>query len=330
MLKYLTHKLRTQSINEDNNLHEKIDGHDSGTESDGDLDAQEDFQHEPDIELSMSSRHDTTSPTDTACSSESPAMLGQAHLMYDQHSSEEELEVINGPLSVAAAAASILVIPTTTSAASESSSAEPEEVFDDSPKRASSTLLETRKRSLAHSSDDEVRNLLEPVPAPVNFRTSPPLEALKPNRSHVYRATTPLILTETSRGIESIKISCDSSSNNIPSSSTTITSSSLSLSTSSSTTSILNMNHSHRSNSKNSPSSALSMDVRSVSPPAKLFHCAMSPRRRPPRTHHAPQRLQRPHRPCLDFDKMQQLKARSVTSWRHNNEHTGELSVFCW
>lgn len=76
-----------------------------------------------------------------------------------------------------------------------------------------------------------------------------------------------------------------------------------------------------------SPSSALSMDVRSVSPPAKLFHCAMSPRRRPPRTHHAPQRLQRPHRPCLDFDKMQQINTRSVTSW-HNPEHTGELSVF--
>lgn len=107
----------------------------------------------------MSSRHDTTSPTDTACSSESPAMLGQAHLMYDQHSSEEELEVINGSASVAAAA-SILVVPTPTSVASESSSVEPEEeVFDESPKRANSTILETRKRSLPHSSDDEVSRL---------------------------------------------------------------------------------------------------------------------------------------------------------------------------
>lgn len=136
------------------------------------------------------------------------------------------------------------------------------------------------------------------------------------NDNQLSRSATPLILTESGHGIESIRISCDSP--------------------------------------------AISMDVRSISPPAKLFHCAVSPRRRPPR--HAPQRLQRPHRPCLDFDKMQQvnfipiiilsiseictymndkanncifffllkLKARSVTAWRHNNEHTGELSVFCW
>lgn len=47
----------------------------------------------------MSSRH-TTSPTDTACSSESPAFLSPQSnlLLYDQHSSEEELEVINGKL----------------------------------------------------------------------------------------------------------------------------------------------------------------------------------------------------------------------------------------
>lgn len=213
---------------------------------------------------------------------------------------------------------------------------------------------------------------MEPVPAPpVNFRTSPPLEALKPNRSHMFRATTPLILTETSRGIESIRISCDSNNTNNNCTSTATgnnliisnneANNCISSSTSSSavtalvspllsytsSANLINLNNSHyihpvphyhhhlHHNSSNSsctssPSSALSMDIRSVSPPAKLFHCAMSPRRRPPRNHHAPQRLQRPHRPCLDFDKMQQLKARSVTSWRHNNEHTGELSVFCW
>uniref|UniRef100_A0A182SRJ8 Uncharacterized protein n=1 Tax=Anopheles maculatus TaxID=74869 RepID=A0A182SRJ8_9DIPT len=77
------------------------------------------------------------------------------------------------------------------------------------------------------------------------------------------------------------------------------------------------------------PTLVTNMDIsRSVSPPAKMFHCAVSPRRRQSR--HQQQRLQRPHRPCLDFDKMQQLKARSVTTWRHSNEHSGELSVFCW
>lgn len=92
-----------------------------------------------------------------------------------------------------------------------------------------------------------------------------PLEAFKFHRAHVQhiqqRATTPLVLSESGRGIESIRISCDSP--------------------------------------------VIQTDLRSISPPAKLFHCAVSPRRRPPR--HAPQRLQRPHRPCLDFDKMQQV-----------------------
>ncbi|XP_055386087.1 uncharacterized protein DDB_G0287625 isoform X2 [Condylostylus longicornis] len=455
----------------------------------------------------MSSRLDTLSPTD--CSIESPAtsiMTQTAHLLYDQHSSEEELEVINGPSSIAAAAAAALTLSsedvnkilsergTAESVASETSSIEPE-VFEteSSPKRASSTTIsETRKRSLPHSSDDEVRNLLESVPTPVNFRTSPPLEALKPNRNLnlMFRATTPLILTETSRGIENIKISCDSNStkdshnsstqdflcdqnfdfgacggisgtnnsandndnilnshhlhnqhlnnhsnhhqhhhhhhqnlnnstNLINNSTNNITTTNLSLTTQIETTNpnntissivtstvnespttssaignslnnLLNSNgkyniekpppfrlleeknfnisdriggirhfnhfipyhHNHHqfygNNSNTSSSitqlipsnavnktatmvsiSASSSDVRSISPPAKLFHCAISPRRRPSRTHHAPQRLQRPHRPCLDFDKMQQLKARSVSSWRQN-EHSGELSVFCW
>merc|ERR1712226_520366 len=38
----------------------------------------------------------------------------------------------------------------------------------------------------------------------------------------------------------------------------------------------------------------------------------------------------RPHniqRPCLDFEKMQQIKKRVVTSWRPQG---AELSLFCW
>lgn len=109
----------------------------------------------------------------------------------------------------------------------------------------------------------QVRNFLENIPAPVvNFRTSPPIEALKPHRSTImYRSKTPLILSDCGRGLENIKISCDSPK--------------------------------------------ISMDVQSISPPAKLFHCSVSPRRR--HIKHANQRMQRPHRPCLDFDKMQQV-----------------------
>lgn len=196
--------------------------------------------------------------------------------------------------------------------------------------------------------------------APVNFRTSPPLEALKPHRGHIIqRSTTPLILTDSGRGLEHIRISSSSSI-----SSTTSSLSSLGgggggggamygvlgggLPTCDSPATVNSSHHhqqhhqQHHQTSNNlallSTTSGMGQDMavatnsameisRSVSPPAKVFHCAVSPRRRQPSRQ---QRLQRPHRPCLDFDKMQQLKARSVTTWRHSNEHSGELSVFCW
>lgn len=46
------------------------------------------------------------------------------------------------------------------------------------------------------------------------------------------------------------------------------------------------------------------MDTQSVSPPSKLFHYSVSPKRRQIKSI---QRLERPHRPSLDFDKMQQV-----------------------
>lgn len=128
--------------------------------------------------------------------------------------------------------------------------------------------------------------------APVNFRTSPPLEALKPHRGHLllnhqhlnsrnsphqplivqHRSTTPLILVEAGRGIENIRISCDSP-----------------------------LTTSNGSGSSSTPSSS-SLDLRSISPPAKVFAVSPRHRNRTPRNHQL-QRLQR--RPCLDFDKMQ-------------------------
>eukprot|EP00090_Calanus_glacialis_P018176 TRINITY_DN28193_c0_g1_i1.p1 TRINITY_DN28193_c0_g1~~TRINITY_DN28193_c0_g1_i1.p1 ORF type:complete len:323 (+),score=66.76 TRINITY_DN28193_c0_g1_i1:36-1004(+) len=44
-----------------------------------------------------------------------------------------------------------------------------------------------------------------------------------------------------------------------------------------------------------------------------------------PRKRSRTSRVQHIQRPCLDFEKMQQLRARAV-SWRHG----GELSLFCW
>lgn len=102
--------------------------------------------------MNSSSRQDT-SPSDsvTLCSSESPP-LG----MYDQaHSSEEELEVINGPSP--SKVLSDLYQNGSNGDVTNSCSVAATNV-EISPKRCcSSTLLEKRKRSLAHNSDDEVR-----------------------------------------------------------------------------------------------------------------------------------------------------------------------------
>uniref|UniRef100_A0A182YCJ0 Uncharacterized protein n=1 Tax=Anopheles stephensi TaxID=30069 RepID=A0A182YCJ0_ANOST len=517
---------------------------------------------------SLSSRQDTVSPTDTACSSESPAFLGPSSshlLLYDQNSSEEELEVINGgagdvgscaievgsvsgvpsrmsggitgmlpimnphaddddedeeeeeeeeeeeddatediveddvdedrdyaspatattPTAMGSTAATIIEsvtgggagamdtsssTPSSNSGSSivrggqfmaiggacDDSGAEPLDDFAEelssltavpsvplTPSSATklistgagkrlgsvSSLLEKRKRSLAHNSDDELHHHHQdelqpeetPLSAPVNFRTSPPLEALKPHRGHIMqRSTTPLVLSEGSGaaptngllpsagssllssaasslsslsgtgisgfygpgssssnnnnsngvnggsgggggggagglrfGLVRRTIGCDSpltavchrNSTNPPphgggasslgsglSTTTRTSSSSTPSSLSSAPASLVRLVAGTGSSPEPcgvGPTLVTNMDIsRSVSPPAKMFHCAVSPRRRQSR--HQQQRLQRPHRPCLDFDKMQQLKARSVTTWRHSNEHSGELSVFCW
>nr|XP_017021824.1 uncharacterized protein LOC108074327 isoform X2 [Drosophila kikkawai]XP_017021825.1 uncharacterized protein LOC108074327 isoform X2 [Drosophila kikkawai]XP_017021826.1 uncharacterized protein LOC108074327 isoform X2 [Drosophila kikkawai] len=323
-----------------------------------------------------------------------------AHLMYDQHSSEEELEVINGPSSQAGQHPGGTTNVAGTGGGSSSctsrisnrgcnssldTEAPPYEeratTSSNSKRSTSSTLMvENRKRSLAHSSDDELRNSLEPILTPVNFRTSPPLEAFKPNRSHMmFRSTTPLILSEARCGIENIQL-CDNSVNeengggdsgagtgaaaaagvgatskcakignapgnggneNEPTTSVIkACSSSLKMSNSSHHIYQPQPKYSfHYNSSRSSPASTTGLDmdmVRSVSPPAKLFHCAISPRRRPSSNNAsggggsgsattttqnaansgngnagnaaaATQRLQRPHRPCLDFDKMQQV-----------------------
>lgn len=99
----------------------------------------------------MSSRHDTTSPEEC---SESPAFLSpQSNLLYDQHSSEEELEVImTKPLD------DLPEISNENVDQKQKLKIHNDDEF--SPKRcSSSTFLEKRKRSLAHNSDDEVSSM---------------------------------------------------------------------------------------------------------------------------------------------------------------------------
>ncbi|KAH8269726.1 hypothetical protein KR018_003672 [Drosophila ironensis] len=391
MIKFVRQKNRDNSLraNQKNFLRKKRESNDSGTESDGEL---LDVENYLDVDMETSVAGQKATAPAMMCHQQSSSSC--AHLMYDQHSSEEELEVINGPSSQAGQHPSGGNAATGSSCASRgsnrgcTSSLDTEAPFEErattsNSKRSSSTLMvENRKRSLAHSSDDELRNSLEPILTPVNFRTSPPLEAFKPNRSHMkFRSTTPLILSEARCGIENIKL-CDNSVNeengdngtggggsgsngskcakigsgsgsggneNEPS---VIKACSSSLKMSNSSHHIYQPQPKysfHYNSSRSSPASTTgldSMEVRSVSPPAKLFHCAISPRRRPSNnssgtaagaaaatstttTHNAAnsagnaananatatanaavaatQRLQRPHRPCLDFDKMQQV-----------------------
>ncbi|XP_017110637.1 uncharacterized protein LOC108134734 isoform X1 [Drosophila elegans] len=405
MIKFVRQKNRENTLRVSKNfMRKKRESNDSGTESDGELlDVENQRYLDVDMETSVAGQK----PIASAMMCHQQTSSSCAHLMYDQHSSEEELEVINGPSSqgghgqhpggtTATGSSCVSRISNRGCTSSLDTEAPYEErATTSNSKRSSSTLMvENRKRSLAHSSDDELRNSLEPILTPVNFRTSPPLEAFKPNRSHMmFRSTTPLILSEARCGIENIKL-CDNSVNeengdnggvaansskcakigaanaggatsggneNEPNASASVIkacSSSLKMSNSSHHIYQPQPKYSfHYNSSRSSPASTtgLDMEVRSVSPPAKLFHCAISPRRRPSNnasgpsvgattispssssslasssatttTHNAAnsggnavnagnaanvtaaatQRLQRPHRPCLDFDKMQQV-----------------------
>lgn len=214
----------------------------------------------------------SVSPADTGCSMESPAPD-----QHDPHSSEEELEVINSP--PRPPRSSSVCLPEKrkwSQVGSDSysihcgrrSPCENEEnvsrygnLSPPSPSSPSkccgvaddgTTTVHYRHHHYHHnghhhhhhhniehsgSSDEEVHNLLASMATPVQFRTSPPLEALKPG------GRTP-------------------------------------------------NNYQHR--------------IRSMSPPAKLLHYEVSPRKRSRHTKHT--HVQRPY---LDFEKMQQVRGRN-------------------
>lgn len=267
MLKFLTHKLRTHSINEDNYIEKVDEDHDSGTESDDEIETAE----LPSSNAVMSDRS-SVSPADTGCSVGSPA----PDPLHDPHSSEEELEVINNPRDLRPPCplrATSVCLPekrkwSQISADSRTLDFSPENEenmshYGNLSPRRMEVISPCSPFTVKHypedsiilehsgSSDDEVHNLLASMATPVQFRTSPPLEALKPGG-------------RPSKG-------------------------------------------------------------RSLSPPQKVIHYEVSPRKRSRHMRHT-----HVQRPCLDFEKMQQLKARSVTAWRNSGDHAGELSVFCW
>ncbi|XP_013149128.1 PREDICTED: uncharacterized protein LOC106111549 isoform X3 [Papilio polytes] len=94
MLKFLTHKLRTHSLNEEN-VSEKVEERDSGTESDDEAeraDSADTGDLCSDVVMKWSDVTDLSGGGDVAavvraCGAPDPDQL------YDHHSSEEELEV---------------------------------------------------------------------------------------------------------------------------------------------------------------------------------------------------------------------------------------------
>ncbi|XP_046609194.1 uncharacterized protein LOC124299848 isoform X1 [Neodiprion virginianus] len=354
MLKFLTHKLRTHSLNEDPNQEKSDDDHDSGTESDDEL--QVGIEEPSSFMEGMESPGppDSAVPSDSDLGAPCPvgfrpcfasrdkvdervngdcftgAVLAQAQsldqlrhqqrpqpkqsnqpsrnggtgngqsrranllllLNYnDQHSSEEELEVINRPRTPA----SHLYRPVTVPEKRKWSQVSCESNHGWSPSLQSQLQIH-RSQTLTEigdaifsapnsitgrefvgwgSSDEEVQSLLKnSMSQPVQFCTSPPVDACKPGRS--------------------------------------------------------------------------------LSPPQKLFHALMEeprtsrPRSRPrphplinylnadtdalsacsPRKRHRPPHEDVP-RPCLDFEKMRHSKAKAMNEETSTDETKNETSVPC-
>ncbi|XP_039751214.1 uncharacterized protein LOC120627315 [Pararge aegeria] len=173
MLKFLTHKLRTHSLNEEN-VSEKVEERDSGTESDDEADRADTGEYCADVIMKWNDVTDISMGGEAcACAPapERPLAAPEPDQLYDHHSSEEELEVINGSPATAATVAARgegrrrgASSPARTAPEKRRWPAEP---YDDE--------LAARAPS---SDDDDTK-----VETPVRFRTSPPLEALKPRRA---------------------------------------------------------------------------------------------------------------------------------------------------
>ncbi|XP_063991014.1 bromodomain-containing protein 4A isoform X2 [Diachasmimorpha longicaudata] len=355
MLKFLTHKLRTHSLNEDPNQDKADDNHDSGTESDDEFQDGSITGNEPSgpmgspssppapdsalpsdpnfcastttfSYLQRNSSEELTDNSETrlqhsgsattsrlqSCQSRESSLLS---LNYnDQHSSEEELEVINSPKAIASQGCRPATAPekrkwsqVSSNSSAQGHCSQTQQQSSQSEKSQSQqtlgldvpTIVSTSSAPVSRagmepagsgSSDEEVQGLLGSsrsngsiMSQPVQFRTSPPIDAHKPGRS---LSPPPKLFHASTR---------DPRPPPRPRSRP--------------------RHHPHLYHHYYHHHYQIETDVDSLS--------ACSPRKRHRPPHRQP-------RPCLDFEKMQQLKARAVTTWRHGGDHGNEVSVFCW
>jgi uncharacterized protein YaiE (UPF0345 family) len=314
MLKFLTHKLRTHSLNEDQPHQDKADDdHDSGTESDDEHGETEDQESIMESEAERSSGS-TVSPGPyvgsgiTACSPASPYFLDSAlpsdsDHNYDHHSSEEELEVINNPSNCAAVGTSAKELLTCRSGSV--STVMPEKRKWSQMTAGSTCSLSNTCHQPTHSSG---RLTIAETCSFIHGGSSCNVElgggGGGGRASVAVIATTPAADQSSGSSDEEVQGLLAAMATPVQ--------------------------------FRTSPPLDAHKPGRSQSPPPKLFHYGgnasaaaaleVSPRKRhrhTPRAHHI-------QRPCLDFEKMQQMKARAVTAWRHSGDHGGELSVYCW
>lgn len=354
MLKFLTHKLRTHSLNEES-PHQKVedDDHDSGTESDdehADTEEPETSMDSSETEVDMctgagagagSHRYHATAGTVSPYFIDS-ALPSDSDLNYDHHSSEEELEVINSSCCTAQpsppppeqqqsvdAMRADPMDPSLTligveqreqlerhnhhhhhnhshshnrdSSSHNNSNTNSHSVDDSSGSalitrsRSTSTLPEKRKWSQV---------TLEASSAGAGARSEQGFAQSSTNRCHLSSQS---VFTSAGVAVRRNDLSSGSSDEEVQGLLATPV------------------------QFRTSPPRGAHRPGRSFSPPPKLFHYATGQNSSPRKRHrHATPHAHAIQRPCLDFEKMQQLKARAVTAWRHSGDHGGELSVFCW
>ncbi|XP_003425938.1 lateral signaling target protein 2 homolog isoform X2 [Nasonia vitripennis] len=394
MLKFLTHKLRTHSLNEDPNQEKADDDHDSGTESDDEFQNGGDIADElstamdsleeagaardsavpSDADLGASPPSTTTTPSSvfgfqhqmpsssSGCSSTETPPIEQSYefllrlAQTDQHSSEEELEVINGPkvveaaptlASTSTAQTPLLVRPNAapekrkwseanSSSAGCSSQSQHKQTDGDGivGTTYSAPVSRTGREAGSGSSDEEglcYSRSGSAISQPVQFRSSPPTDAHKPVRS---LSPPPKLFHASAYSSSSACIASGSSSEYPPRfhhhrpRSRPRPHSQYHSYTNLDSHHHHHLHHHHQSHGHHSqqpllppPSQLLQQQQQDLADLDVIGACSPRKRHRPP--HRLP-------RPCLDFEKMQQLKAQAVTTWRHTSEHGKELSVFCW
>jgi len=337
-LKYVTRKLEDQSLEEELGTKE-LEVEDSGTESDDETETEHGEEGDSEgggdnLDSGVSLNLRSSSQTARQSSRQLPSLESQERQVTakfptrqldqdDNHSSEEELEDIIGTKKVytssppgIGSSSSIKTCSSTNPEKRKWSEVQSSSSGDETTAgRASACVFRAGSGS---SGDEEVSGLMEGAEGgtytPVQFCTSPPLDVYKPRKS---QSPPPKLFHMSMNG-------------------------------SSAGPQRQNSLHSVRPREgPGRPSGAFRPRPRAVRPGGVVEFTSLDSvggdtrdlevsdeiqgeetggHRSPNKRHRSTPRPHNIQRPCLDFEKMQQIKTRVVTSWRQGTE----LSLFCW